>query len=167
MSELSIDRRQAVRAAAGVAAGSVLVAGAGVGSATAHDSRSGRRHDDGSALHGSWLITHRNNAPAPPETTRGIVSIIPGGVLINNDIDPVAFTATGSWAYRGNGRFVGTFWGGFPAEGKNPSGVYRVQVSGRVRGSTVSGTYRATGYPKGQKPQSLTGVFAGSKLPAA
>jgi hypothetical protein len=167
MSELSIDRRQAVRAAAGVAAGSVLVAGAGVGSATAHDSRSGRRHDDGDAVLGSWLITHRNNAPAPPETTRGIVSFIPGGALIVNDIDPVAFPGSGSWAHRGGGRFVATFWAGFPAEGKDPSGVYRVQVSGRVRGNTVSGTYRATGYPKGQKSQSFTGVFAGSKIPAA
>jgi hypothetical protein len=166
MSELSIDRRQAVRAAAGVAAGSVLVAGAGVGSATARDSRGHHRDNDTNVL-GSWLITHRNNAPAPPETTRGIVSFIPGGALIVNDIDPVGSVGSGSWASRGGGRFVATFWAGFPAEGKNPSGVYRVQVSGRVRGNTVSGTYRATSYPKGQKSQSFTGVFAGSKIPAA
>lgn len=166
MSELSIDRRQAVRAAAGVAAGSVLVAGAGASSATAHDSR-GYRRDDGSALLGSWLVTHRNNPPAPPEVTRTIVSLAAGGVLITNDIDPAGGIASGTWAYRGNGHFVATFWSGFPAEGKNPAGVFRVQVSGRVRGNTVSGTYRLTVYPKGQKSQTLTGVFAGSKIPAA
>jgi hypothetical protein len=165
MSELSIDRRQAVRAAAGVAAGSVLVAGAGVGTANAHDNRS--RRDDGSVLHGSWVIIHRNNAPAPPEPARAVVSFSPGGALLANDIDPVGFPGSGSWAYRGGGHFVATFWAGFPAEGKDPSGVYKVQVNGRVRGSTISGTFRATVYPKGQKSQSFTGVFAGSKLPAA
>jgi len=175
MSELTIDRRQAVRAAAGVAAGSVLVAGAGVGAATANDrhDRRDHRHDDnnhgnGSALYGSWLITHRNNAPAPPEVTRGIASLIPGGVIIANDIDPVATPATGSWAYRGGGRFVATFWGGFPAEGTNPAGVYKVQASGQLHADgTITGTFRATSYPKGQKPQSATGTFAGSKIPAA
>ena len=94
-----------------------------------------------------------------------------GSILMDdtvvNDIDPVGSVGSGSWASRGGGRFVATFWAGFPAEGKNPSGVYRVQVSGRVRGNTVSGTYRATSYPKGQKSQSFTGVFAGSKIPAA
>lgn len=169
MSELTIDRRQAVRAAAGVAAGGMLVAGAGVGSAAAsnrHDRRDDH-HGNGSALYGSWLITHRNNAPAPPEVTKGIISIIPGGVLINNDIDPVGTPASGSWAYRGGGRFVATFWGGFPAEGKDPAGVYKVQAAGRLhRDGTVSGTFRVTVYPKGHKSQTATGTFAGSKIPA-
>jgi hypothetical protein len=169
MSELTIDRRQAVRAAAGVAAGGMLVAGAGVGSAAASN-RHDRRDDhygNGSALLGSWLITHRDNAPAPPNTTKGVISIIPGGVLINNDIDPAGTPASGSWADRGHGRFVATFWGGFPAEGKNPAGVYKVQATGHLnRNGTVSGTYRATIYPKGQKSQSGTGTFAGSKIPA-
>jgi hypothetical protein len=114
------------------------------------------------------LVTHRDNPPAPSQNIRGVVSIIPGGVLINNDIDPVGTPATGSWASTGGGRFVATFWGGFPAEGKNPAGTYKVQVSGQLNSNgTVSGTYRVTSYPKGQKPQSATGVFAGTKIPAA
>jgi hypothetical protein len=169
MSELTIDRRQAVRAAAGVAAGGMLVAGAGVGTAAA-STRHDRRDDhsgNGSALYGSWLITHRDNPPAPPQNIRGVLSLTPGGVVITNDIDPIATPATGTWAYLGGGRFVATFWGGFPAEGKNPAGVYKVQARGHLnRDGTVSGTYRATGYVKGQKPQTTTGTFAGSKIPA-
>lgn len=167
MSELTIDRRQAVRAAAGVAAGGMLVAGAGVGAAAAGDRHDHHDYGNGSALYGSWLIIHRNNAPAPPEVTRGIVSLIPGGVVISNDIDPVATPASGSWAYRGGGRFVATFWGGFPAEGTMHAGVYRVQARGHLnRDGTVSGTFRVSVYPKGQPTQSATGTFAGSKIPA-
>jgi hypothetical protein len=169
MSELTIDRRQAVRAAAGVAAGSVLVAGAGVGSATAngrHDSRD-NRHDHDSDFYGSWLVTHRNNAPAPPEVGKSIISLAAGGVLVSNDIDPVGGVASGTWDSRGHNRLVATFWGGFPAEGKDPAGTYRVQVSGRRQGSTMSGTFVLTIYPKGRKSQTITGTFTGTKIPAA
>jgi hypothetical protein len=88
-------------------------------------------------------------------------------VLISNDIDPVSTPAGGSWAYRGGGRFVATFWGGFPAEGAMHAGVYKVQASGRLnRNGTVSGTFRVNVYPKGQPSQSATGTFTGSKIPA-
>ena len=168
MSELTIDRRQAVRAAAGVAAGSVLVAGAGVGSATATDRHDRRddRHNHDSEFYGSWLISHRNNAPAPPEAGKSVISLAAGGVVIGNDIDPVGGLLSGTWDSRGHNRMVATLWGGFPAEGKDPAGTVRVQVSGRLRGGTVSGTFVLTVYPKGRSSQSVAGTFAGTKIPA-
>lgn len=160
MSELRMDRRQAVRTAAGVAAGGVLVAGAGVGSAAAHDSSN--------ALLGSWLVTHRDNPPGPPNVGRTVVSVIAGGVIIGNDIDPPGPVSSGSWSYRGNGRFVATLWAGFPAEGTNPAGTYRLQVSGRLRDRKVSGTFTVTVFPKGGKPfRAATGTFEGRKIPAS
>ena len=157
MSELTINRRQAVRTAAGVAAGSVLVAGAGVGAAAAHD---------GKGAVGSWLVTHRNNKPAPPEVGKTVVSIIAGGVIISNDIDPWGPMGSGSWASRSGDRFVATFWSGFPASGKDPAGTARIQVSGRVSGDKVSGTFKVTVYPKKGKQQTVTGTFTGTRLAA-
>jgi hypothetical protein len=158
MTELTLNRRQAVRTAAGVAAGSVLVAGAGVGTAGAHDSK---------GPIGSWLVTHRTTKPSPPETGKTVVSIIAGGVIISNDIDPWGPVGSGSWASRSGGRFVATFWSGFPAEGKNPAGTVRVQVSGKVSGDKVSGTFKVTVYPKKGKQQTASGTFTGSRLAAS
>ncbi len=157
MSELTMNRRQAVRTAAGVAAGSVLVAGAGVGAAAAHD-------DNG--LVGSWVVTHRNDKPAPPEVGKAVVSFIAGGVIITNGIDPVEPVGSGSWERRHNGRFVATFWSGFEAEGKNPAGTIRVQVSGRLSDDKISGTFKVTVYPKKGKSESVTGTFNGTRLAA-
>jgi hypothetical protein len=157
MSELTINRRQAVRTAAGVAAGSVLVAGAGVGAASAHDSK---------GAVGSWLVTHRTTKPAPPEVGKTVVSIIAGGVIITNDIDPAGPMGSGSWESRSGGRFVATFWSGFEAEGKDPAGTVRVQVSGRVSGDKVSGTFKVTVYPKKGKQQTASGTFTGTRLAA-
>jgi hypothetical protein len=158
MSELTINRRQAVRTAAGVAAGSVLVAGAGVGAAAANDHSSG--------LVGSWVVTHRNNKPAPPEVGKAIVSFIAGGVIVANEFDPVGAVESGSWASRGNNRFVATLWSGFEAEGKNPAGTVRIQVSGRRSGDKVSGTFKVTVYPKKGKSESVSGTFSGTRLDA-
>jgi hypothetical protein len=158
MTELTLNRRQAVRTAAGVAAGSVLVAGAGVGAAGARDSK---------GAVGSWVVTHRNNKPAPPEVGKAIVSIIAGGVIIANEFDPVGAVESGSWESRSNGRFVATLWSGFEAEGKNPAGTVRIQVSGKVSGDKVSGTFKVTVYPKKGKSQSTTGTFTGTRLAAS
>ena len=61
MSEVTINRRQAVRAAAGVAAGGLLVTGLGVSSAAASDSD----------LLGSWLVKHRAGDAATHDVGRG------------------------------------------------------------------------------------------------
>ena len=156
MSEVTINRRQAVRTAAGVAAGSVLVAGAGVGAASAHDK----------GLVGSWLVTHRTTKPSPPETGKTVVSIIAGGVIIANDIDPWGPVGSGSWESRSGNRFVATFWSGFPAEGKDPAGTVRIQVSGKLANDKVSGTFKVTVYPKKGKQLTASGTFTGTRLAA-
>jgi hypothetical protein len=141
--------------------------GGGGGRAPPHDNRRDDRHHHDSDFYGSWLISHRNNPPAPAEPGKSVISLAAGGVVIGNDIDPVGGLLSGTWDSRGGNRMVATLWGGFPAEGKDPAGTVRVQVSGRLRGGTVSGTFVLTVYPKGKKSQSATGTFAGSKIPAA
>ena len=84
MSEVTINRRQAVRAAAGVAAGGLLVAGAGAGSASAASSD----------LLGTWLVTHEDD---DGESGLSLASFIADGVIVANDIRPAGSVGTGSW----------------------------------------------------------------------
>ena len=111
MSEVTINRRQAVRAAAGVAAGGLLVTGLGVSSAAASDS---------SDLLGSWLIKHQATDPASDEVGTGIASFIADGVLVTNDIKPAGPISTGSWEWTSSDKFQATVW----------SGVQRVRQRG-------------------------------------
>jgi hypothetical protein len=160
MSERTLNRRQAVRAAAGVAAGGVLVAGAGVGSASAHD-------DKGKGLVGSWLVTHRQDPPNPPEVGIAVVSVIAGGVIISNDIKPANPTGSGSWESRGHDRFKATFWSGFPGTDTEPAGTVRIQVSGRLHNGRISGTFTITVYDADDNVVfSGTGTFTGRRLRA-
>ena len=76
MGELTINRRQAVRAAAGVAAGGLLVTSAGVGAASAA----------GNGLVGSWLVTTTDDESGDEGLV--VASFVDGGVFISNDVRP-------------------------------------------------------------------------------
>src|SRR5512134_3314668 len=99
MTAVTINRRQAVRAAAGVAAGSVLVAGAGVGSASASSSD----------LLGSWLVHHEDEHG---DKGLSVASFIADGVFVSNDIRPAGGVGTGSWEDKGDDKFKLTSWVG-------------------------------------------------------
>lgn len=159
MSELTLDRRQMVRAAAGVAAGGALVAGAGVGSAAADD-------DNGKRLFGSWWVTHTDDPPAPPNVGVSVVSVLAGGVIISNDINPAAPTSTGVWRMRRNNRFRAAFWVGFPAGGPPDAPAYaRIEVSGRLEDGEISGTFTFTGFDANDVELfSGTGTFEGTRI---
>ena len=118
MSEVTINRRQAVRAAAGVAAGGLLVAGAGVGSASAASSD----------LLGTWLITHEDD---DGESGLSLASFIADGVIVVNDIRPAGSVGTGSWEDKGDDKFKATAWYGFPGRGHLREGRGLGQAQGR------------------------------------
>jgi hypothetical protein len=151
MSEVTINRRQAVRAAAGVAAGGLLVAGAGVGSASANSS-------DG--LLGTWLVTHEDD---DGESGLSLASFIADGVVVVNDIRPAGSVGTGSWEDKGDDKFKATFWYGFPAEDSSA----KVEVWGKLKDDKVSGTFTLTVYDSdGEEVHSVDGTFEGEPLEA-
>jgi len=135
MSEVTINRRQAVRAAAGVAAGGLLVTGLGVSSAAASDS---------SDLLGSWLVKHQATDPASDEVGTGIASFIADGVLVTNDIKPAGPISTGSWEWTSSDKFQATVWSGVHESGSE--GTARIKVTGKLSDGKVKGTYTFTLY---------------------
>ena len=151
MSDVMINRRQAVRAAAGVAAGGLLVTGAGVGSAAANG---------GSGLLGSWLVTHEADSG---ESGLAVVSFIADGVVIANDIRPAAGVGTGAWEDKGDDKFKATIWFGNPADDTSA----KAEVWGEVKDDKVSGTFEFTSYDSdGEEVDSFTGTFEGEPLDA-
>lgn len=154
MSELTLNRRQIVRAAAGAAAGGVLVAGAGVSSAAAASS----------GVAGNWWVTHKTDEE-PVEEGVTIVHFIDGGTAIANDVNPPGSVSTGIWEETGDNRFKATFWAGFPEGDGNPAGYVVIEVKGRVRGDTVSGTFTVTVFDTSDTELfSFTGTFEGKRL---
>ena len=152
MGELTINRRQAVRAAAGMAAGGLLVTGAGVGSASATGSSNG--------LVGSWLVTVKDE-----NGDEGLVvaSFIDGGVMISNDIRPAGGVGTGSWEDKGDDKFKGTFWAGNPADDTS----VKVEVWGKLKDDEISGHFEFTAYDSdGEEIASGKGTFTGEPLDA-
>lgn len=150
MSDVMINRRQAVRAAAGVAAGGLLVTGAGVGSAAANS---------GSGLLGSWLVTHEDDSGSG----LAVVSFIADGVVIANDIRPAAGVGTGAWEDKGDDKFKATIWFGNPADDTSA----KAEVWGEVKDDKVSGTFEFTLYDSdGEEVDSIKGTFEGEPLDA-
>lgn len=150
MSDVMINRRQAVRAAAGVAAGGLLVTGAGVGSAAANSS---------SSLLGSWLVTHEDDSGSG----LAVVSFIADGVVIANDIRPAAGVGTGAWEDKGDDKFKATIWFGNPADDTSA----KAEVWGEVKDDKVSGTFEFTLYDSdGEEVDSIKGTFEGEPLDA-
>jgi hypothetical protein len=156
MTEQTLNRRQIVRTAAGVAAGGLLIGGAGVSSASAATS-------DG--LVGSWWVTHKTDPPEAPEEGVTLVHFIDGGIAIANEIIPPGSVTTGTWEHRSGDRFVASFWGGFPEGNGNPAGYVRIDVRGRRNGDKISGTFTVTGFDTSDTELfSLTGTFEGKRL---
>ena len=161
MSQGQINRRQLVRTAAGVAAGGALVLGAGAESASA----TGGDHGGGKGLLGSWLLEHRDDPPAPPSPGTGVVSFIQGGAIVENDITPEAGVRSGSWAMTGRSTFKATLWSAAPPEVGVSGATVRIQVKGRQRHDTFSGTAAITGFaPDGSEMFSGTGTFTATRL---
>jgi hypothetical protein len=155
MSESTLNRRQLVRAAAGVAAGGVLVGGTGVASANAAG---------GNGLVGSWWVTHTSDGD-PPQEGVTIVNLIAGGVAVENDINPPGLVATGTWDTRGDNRFTASLWGGFPETTEGPAGYVHIEPRGRLDGDTISGTFTVTIFDTSdEEVASFTGTFEGERL---
>ena len=150
MSEVTINRRQAVRAAAGVAAGGLLVVGAGAGSASAASS----------GLLGTWLVTHEDD---DGESGLSLASFIADGVIVANDIRPAGSVGTGSWEDKGDDKFKATIWYGFPAEDSSA----KVEVWGKLKDDKISGDFTLTVYDSdGNEVHSVDGTFEGEPLDA-
>jgi hypothetical protein len=150
MSELTINRRQAVRAAAGVAAGGLLVAGAGVGAASA----------DGGSLLGSWLIHYEDL-----EGNQGlaVATLADNGIFLTNEVRPAGAVGTGSWKAKGDDRFKTTSWSANAAD--NTSSM--LEVWGKHKDDKVSGKFMATSYDgDGNETGTLEGTFWGEPLEA-
>lgn len=156
MSGASIDRRQLVRVAAGVAAGGALVAGTGVASASASDA--------GSGVLGAWLVEHTNDPPADPEPGTTVVSIGAGGIIVTNDIRPAGSVSNGVWAMDGD-RFKASFWGTTDLGPGMDRGSVKVRVRGGLRGGKLVGTFTVTGSDAtGAQIFTATGKFSGTRL---
>jgi hypothetical protein len=151
MSEITINRRQAVRAAAGVAAGGLLVTSAGVGAASAKSDTD---------LVGSWLIDYEDENG---NTGVAVASFIDGGVFVTNDVRPAGAVGTGSWEDKGDGKFKATSWAGYPAEDTSA----KIEVWGKLEDGKVSGRFEVTAYDSdGNEADSFKGTFEGEPLDA-
>jgi hypothetical protein len=152
MSEITINRRQAVRAAAGVAAGGLLVTGAGVGAASANGSSNG--------LVGSWLVHHEDEHG---EKGIGVASLIDGGVFVTNDVRPAGGVGTGSWEEKGDDKFKATSWVGYPGDDTSA----KIEVWGKLKDDKVSGHFEVTVYDSdGNETDTVKGTFEGEPLDA-
>ena len=151
MGEITINRRQAVRAAAGVAAGGLLVTSAGVGAASAASN----------GLVGSWLVTITDDESGDEGLV--VASFVDGGVFISNDVRPAGGVGTGSWEDKGDDKFKVTFWVGNPADDHS----IKVEVWGKLDGDEISGRYEGTVYDSdGEEVDSFKGTFTGEPLEA-
>ena len=156
-----LERRMLLRGV-GVAGASMAGVAAVTAPASAHDG-----HDEHDLL-GSWLITHSNTAPSPPEPGTTVVGFAPGGLLVTQDIAPVGTAGIGTWESRGHDRFKASFWSGIPAEGAQPAALIKFSVRGRVEHDAVSGTYRGQLYDTAMHalPDGFEGTFSGVHVDA-
>jgi len=164
MSETGIGRRQLVRTAAVVTAGSALAVGTGVGSASAHEDE----HDhSGRGLLGAWRVEHTNDPPADPEPGVTVVAFAAGGAFMATDIMPAGVSGTGAWSADGN-RFRVTYWAPLALGPDQPGGSVKLLVRGSLRHGMVSGTFSVTGYgPDGTTVLfTATGTFTGKRIRA-
>ena len=154
MSELTLNRRHLVRAAAGAAAGPGRGAGAGASAARAASAHAA----------GNWWVTHKTDEE-PVEEGVTVVNFIDGGAAIANDVNPPGSVSTGMWEDKGDGRFKATFWGAFPEVDGNPAGYAVIEPRGRAHGDEVSGTFTVTVYDTSDTELfSFTGTFEGTRL---
>jgi hypothetical protein len=172
MTNETVERRLLLRGA-GLAGAAVLGSTAIAAGADAHDRDDDRdRHDhddDRSKVVGSWLITHQDDPGGNPTKVTGVASFAEGGVLANQDINPIAPTGLGAWEGHGDNRFTGNFWAGAPGGGpEEPAVTLNVMIRGRVRGDMISGTYRFTVFAAdgGDELASGTGTFEGERIEA-
>ena len=159
MGEQVVGRRRVLRGA-GLAAGGVAISGLGLKSTAMADG------GHGGHLDGSWMIVRQDDGD-PVEVT-AVLSFADGDVFISHDISPAGPPFTGTWAAHGKS-FRATFWTGFPGdEGPgSPGPTIRVQLSGRVRHGTMTGTYTVSVFfPLGEEVDTITGVLTGSRIEA-
>lgn len=153
----TVERRNVLRAAG--AAGAAAVAGLAV-------TDSARADDGSSAVVGTWVITHQDNPPSPPNSGRGVVTLGPAGILQNVEIAPPGGVGGGSWESLGGGAFEAVFLTGSPGGGGQPDAIVEVRPTGRVRGDRIWGTYTfsVSNASTGQVIFRGTGKFHGTRL---
>ncbi|MGZ4499806.1 MAG: hypothetical protein ACXVXD_05170 [Nocardioidaceae bacterium] len=160
-----LERRNLLRGA-GVAGASRVGVAAVPGASSAASAGAGH---GGSAVLGSWLITHADNPPGDTTKVQSVVGFSAGGVVTVQDIAPVGAAGLGAWRPRGRTRFTLTFWTGQNAHGrKQPAVTVRVQARGSVHRGDISGRYRTTVYDarSGKVVDQTSGHFAGARIEA-
>jgi len=153
-----VVNRRGMLSGAGVAAGAAALGGIALATPAAAD---------GDRLLGGWLITHRDNPPAPANEAQAVVTFASGGAFQVIDIDPVGTPGAGSWSGSASS-FHATFWAGEPGDNGSPAVVIRVKPRGKVDGDRVSGTYSLTIWDAKTHKQvgTGTGKFWGSRIDA-
>ncbi|HEV7196523.1 MAG TPA: twin-arginine translocation signal domain-containing protein [Pedococcus sp.] len=153
----TVERRNVLRAAG--AAGAAAVAGLALTDTAQAD-------DGSSAVIGTWVITHTDNPPSPPNTGKGVVTLGPGGILQNVEIAPSGQVGGGAWEGLGGGAFEAVFLTGSPGGGGQPDAIVEVKPTGRVVGDRIWGTYTVSvsNASTGQVLFNGTGKFHGTRL---
>lgn len=150
----------------------MLLRGAGVAGATAIGGTalaSSARADSDNDVTGSWVITHRDDPPAEPETGTSVIAFAEGGVFITQDFAPVAPGGVGAWSREKGDRVKVNFWTGFPKEGGSPAVALNIKARGKVDHDSISGTYTFTVHPAKNLRKVLQrgkGKFKGHRLEA-
>jgi hypothetical protein len=154
-----IGRRDVLRGAGVVAAGATIGTLGIASPALATEDR-------GNNLSGSWLITRQDKGS--PTTTKAVLSLALGDVIVVHDIQPAGPPFTGTWRNAGPG-FRATFWTGSTGEAPGePGPTIRVRItSGRVTRGMISGSYVFDVFlPDGTlaPDQSGSGTFTGNRI---
>ncbi|HLN77960.1 MAG TPA: hypothetical protein VK204_13005 [Nocardioidaceae bacterium] len=163
MADRVVDRRMLLRGA-GVAGASAIGATAWASTARAAD----RNRNGDNDVTGSWVIVHRDDPPAPPERATAVIAFAEGGVLITQDIAPLAAAGLGAWS-REHDKVKVDFWTGAPGEKGSPAVAIEVKARGTVDHDKMSGTYTFTVHAAKNLKKVLqrgTGKFEGHRLEA-
>ena len=144
----------------------MLLRGAGVAGATlagvaaaAPAAADGGGHD----VLGAWLVTHTDDPPSETDPGTSVVGFATGGLMTNQDLNPMGAAGVGTWEPRGGGHFRAKFWTGFPGPNNGPGGFIKISVRGSVDGDRIKGTYHghvyvaSTGAPEGEFKGTLEG----------
>ena len=170
MSDQIMDRRLLLRRAGAV--GATALGGAAVGGTALGPSATGAESDAAARgrhpFVGAWLITHRDDPGGDETEALGVVTAGAGGVLANQDINPVSPTGLGAWRPHGRRGYRAVFWTGL--RGQQPDGpvMLRVRIRGTIRRGQTGGRYRfrvfdaASGNPVAHG----TGTFEGHRIEA-
>lgn len=150
-----VERRMLLRGA-GVA-GAALAGVAAAAPASA---------DGGHDVLGAWLVTHTDDPPSETDPGTSVIGFAEGGLMTNQDLNPMGAAGVGKWEPRGGDGFQAKFWTGFPGPNNGPGGFIKISLRGRVDGDRVEGTYHghvyvaSTGAPEGE----FKGTFRGKRV---